>query len=131
MLAAVLLSATLAAKSDQDCQIHCNTDADCTGGQLCCFNGCGYSCKTPIHPLDNVAGYQCPNGFGESTAASDEYCTTDGSINVPGKWYRALTTYNGSHVCEDACIRNGNWTGVCPKKFFLQAQGFSEGTCHD
>jgi hypothetical protein len=33
-----------------DCEITCNTDQDCKGDDWCCYNGCGYSCQTPITP---------------------------------------------------------------------------------
>jgi len=33
-----------------NCDVTCNTDQDCKGDEWCCYNGCGYSCQSPITP---------------------------------------------------------------------------------
>jgi len=30
------------------CDEACNSDSDCSDGQLCCSNGCGHRCMSPV-----------------------------------------------------------------------------------
>ena len=30
------------------CDEACTSDSNCTGGQLCCSNGCGHQCMSPV-----------------------------------------------------------------------------------
>ena len=30
------------------CEEACNSNSDCSDGQLCCSNGCGHQCMTPV-----------------------------------------------------------------------------------
>ena len=30
------------------CVEACDSDTDCTNGQICCGNGCGHECMTPV-----------------------------------------------------------------------------------
>ena len=32
------------------CITSCTDNSNCTNGQICCSNGCGYQCMTPVDP---------------------------------------------------------------------------------
>jgi len=38
-----------------DCRADCNNDVDCGTGGWCCFNGCAYTCQTPVKPFTGCA----------------------------------------------------------------------------
>ena len=62
------------------CVISCSSDSDCTGGRLCCSNGCGQTCITPVtvptSPPPTTGTVTCRSGGreyrpGETFTASD------------------------------------------------------------
>jgi hypothetical protein len=73
-----------------------------------------------------------------------EACTTDGAFNVPGHIYshkKLRVDVNGTvhpgwpwqgvTVCSDACIRDANWTGICPQSLFITTLGLVNQSCQD
>lgn len=66
-----------------DCTNYCNTDADClvenylgetVRQDWCCFNGCGYTCQTPVHPYSGCAAVPT-NHPGQTVHAYDDIDT--------------------------------------------------------
>ena len=58
-------------------------------------------------------------------------CTTDGAINVPGLYYSVvrLNETTRQNSCFEVCVRDGNWTGICPKSLFVGMNRLANSSC--
>jgi hypothetical protein len=116
-------------RNKKDCAVHCNSDSDCNGGRWCCFNGCGYKCKTPVKPL---SGCQQPPNAGHDTWAlkqeSKKMQKYNHNVGVKlgcKAGYDILPTSAPQYI--DLVCKHGSWQRCvrgkpCTKKFSVSCK---------
>ncbi|XP_065920033.1 kielin/chordin-like protein [Dysidea avara] len=90
------------------CDVHCTDDSNCTMGQLCCSNGCGYACMDPVLSCAAVSCLRptCTSPAVEVTPQGSccPVCgcpTPDGVGAAPGETYQP----DSCNTCS--CGQNG------------------------
>jgi hypothetical protein len=83
-----------------NCDVTCNSDKDCRDDDWCCYNGCGYSCQTPITPKASCEVL----ALDESLQADNLEFTHGVKVTV-----ECAEGYGGSDAVEIEC-KHGAWT---------------------
>ena len=76
------------------CSEECSDNSDCTGGQKCCSNGCGHTCRSPV-----AIPYISPRPLTTCPEPSDVPCVE----LVSGGSCRDTGCGEGMMCCENLC----------------------------
>ncbi|XP_046558774.1 sushi, nidogen and EGF-like domain-containing protein 1 [Haliotis rubra] len=87
------------------CVEACTSDANCTGVEKCCSNGCGHTCQQPVY-YHNSTGYCTYN-----TECNNGYCANNRCMCHQG--YYGYRCQHSSHSTNSSCSRPCYNGGSC------------------
>jgi len=91
-----------------NCDITCNTDMDCKGDAWCCYNGCGYQCRSPIQPKADCNHIVVDASMEATDLMTGESLGLDAPKHGTTLRMSCSSSYSGSDPVDIIC-KHGNW----------------------